>query len=127
MYGGDPAGRRAATRAGHDPVAGSLAPTPTLSDAPIATYRMPELAVAVAVAVAGTLLGEAVGRDVGDRRAAGAAEHALTNAAEITMRTAISPFHIGTIVLPVKGHGDAWFRQGRQTDRREPRNAVPPR
>src|SRR5438132_2916143 len=26
-----------------------------------------------------------------------------------------------------RGHGDAWFRQGRRTDRREPRNAVPPR
>src|SRR5436309_9465421 len=64
---------------------------------------MPELAVAVAVAVAGTLLGEAVGRDVGDGRAAGAAEHALTKTAEVTMRTAISPFHIATIVLPVKG------------------------
>src|SRR2546428_308293 len=55
-YGGDPAGRRAATSAGHDPLAGSLAPTPTLSDAPTATYLTPELAVAVA----GGLLGEAV-------------------------------------------------------------------
>jgi len=33
----DPAGRRAAMRAGHEPLAGSAAPTPTLSDAPIAT------------------------------------------------------------------------------------------
>src|SRR5205809_60688 len=32
-----PGGRCAATRAGHDPVGGSLAPTPTASDAPIAT------------------------------------------------------------------------------------------
>ena len=48
-------------------------------------------------------------------------------AAQITVSTPISAFHIGTIVLPRWGHGDAWFRQGRQTDRREPRNAVPPR
>src|SRR5436309_6616823 len=32
-----PGGRSVATRAGQDPVAGSLAPTPTVSDAPIAT------------------------------------------------------------------------------------------
>ena len=32
-----PGGRKDATRAGQEPVAGSLAPTPTLSDAPIAT------------------------------------------------------------------------------------------
>jgi len=32
-----PGGSSAATRAGHDPVAGSAAPTPTVSDAPMAT------------------------------------------------------------------------------------------
>jgi len=37
VYGGDPAGRCDAMRAGHDPFAGSLAPTPTLSEAPMAT------------------------------------------------------------------------------------------
>ncbi len=51
--------------AGHDPLVGSLAPTPTVSDAPMATYRTPGLAVGVAVAVAvglaAALLGEAVG------------------------------------------------------------------
>ena len=33
----------------------------------------------------------------------------------------------GTIDGARKGHGDAWLRQGRRTDRCEPRNAVPPR
>src|SRR4051794_9009526 len=37
-YGGDPAGRCDATSAGQEPFAGSLAPTPTVSDAPMATY-----------------------------------------------------------------------------------------
>ena len=32
-----PGGKSCAMRAGHDPVAGSVAPTPTVSDAPIAT------------------------------------------------------------------------------------------
>ena len=32
-----PGGSSFATRAGHDPVTGSVAPTPTASDAPIAT------------------------------------------------------------------------------------------
>jgi hypothetical protein len=32
-----PAGSSAATRAGHEPVVGFVAPTPTVSDAPIAT------------------------------------------------------------------------------------------
>ena len=113
--------------AGQEPFAGSLAPTPTVSEAPMATYLMPAFTVAVGVAVAGALLGDAVVPRVGEGWAAGAAEHALANAAQITARTASSPFHIGTIVLPQRGHGDAWFRQGRQTDRREPRNAVPPR
>ena len=81
------AGSRAATRAGHEPVAGSLAPTPTLSDAPMATYLMP----ALGVAVAGALLGVAVGPRVGEGWAAGAAEQAPTNAAQITLRIASSP------------------------------------
>jgi len=112
--------------AGHDPLTGSLAPTPTLSDAPIATYRMP----GIGVAVAGALLGETVAPRVADGRAAGAdgaAEQAVTIKVQIATNDATLHFHIGTIVLPRRGHGDAWFRQGRQTDRREPRNAVPPR
>src|SRR5882762_8855719 len=30
-------------------------------------------------------------------------------------------------MVPEEGHGDAWFRQGRRCERRETRNAVPPR
>src|SRR5207247_4883963 len=86
----------------------------------------------LAVALAGALVagagGVVVRSRVGDGRAGGAAvPQAVAYAAQITVRTANSLFHIGTIVLPPRGHGDAWFRQGRQTDRREPRNAVPPR
>src|SRR2546423_314881 len=124
---------------------------------------MPEPAVGLAVTLTGALLGELVASCVGDGRAAGALEHPVTKAAEITMRTAITPFPITQLVpsaspprrqgprglgprsgarsesllahsssgryncLASRGHGDAWFRQGRQTDRREPRNAVPPR
>ena len=78
-------------------------------------------------------LGVAAARAFCEERASGAAEHAIRSAAEITERAATSGRHTGTIVLPrrivgvPKGHGDAWFRRGRQTDRREPRNAVPPR
>ena len=56
-----PGGRSAATREGHEPVAGSLAPTPTASEAPIAMYRRLVLALvgpvrgAAAVVVTGTL------------------------------------------------------------------------
>src|SRR5713101_6306812 len=104
VYAGDPAGRRAATRAGHDPFAGSLAPTPTVSDAPMATYLVPELTVAVGVALGVTVgLGEAVGPRVGDGCAAGAAEHAVTNDAQITVKTASSPFHIKQL-LPSAHH-----------------------
>src|SRR5256885_2512214 len=84
--------------AGHEPFAGSLAPTPTLSDAPMATDLMPELCVAVA----GAPLGEAVGPRVGEGWLAGAAEQAVTNAAQITLRTARSRLFIGTIVLPTR-------------------------
>src|SRR2546426_9254994 len=179
---------------------------------------MPEPAVGLAVALTGALLCGLVSGCVGEGRAAGAAEHAVTNAA-VTRRTAISPLPIKQLVpsasplqgqgprgwgppgagapdreadakrraialatssgpttprcarltgapapslvanrgrrpggrgprprsgarsesllahsssdryncLASRGHGDAWFRQGRQTDRREPRNAVPPR
>src|SRR3977135_1922083 len=31
------------------------------------------------------------------------------------------------LMVPEEGHGDAWFRQGRRCERRETRNAVPPR
>jgi len=68
----------------------------------MATYLMPELAVALAGALLGEgLPGEIVGPRVGDGWAAGAAEHA-TNAAQITVTTASSLFHIGTIVLPTR-------------------------
>ena len=86
--------------AGHDPFVGSLAPTPTVSDAPMATYRTPGLAFAaavgltVAVAVADAVLREAVGPRVDEGWAAGAGEHAPANAAQITVRTARSRFHI---------------------------------
>src|SRR5256885_3043175 len=56
-----PGGRSAATRDGQDPVAGSLAPTPTASEAPIAMYRRLVLALvgpvrgAAVVVVTGTL------------------------------------------------------------------------
>src|SRR4029078_7779832 len=86
VYGGDPAGSRAATSAGQDPFAGSLAPTPTVSDAPMATYFTPELTAAVAVGP----LGDAVGFGVGDSLAAGAAEQAVANAAQMTVRTTSS-------------------------------------
>jgi hypothetical protein len=93
---------------------------------------MPALRIAVAGGFVGAVVGAFAAVVVGlrcgeDGWAAGAAEQALTNAAHITVRTAPSAFLIGTIVQPRRGHGDAWFRQGRQTDRREPRNAVPPR
>src|SRR2546427_340967 len=99
-YGGDPAGRRAATSAGHDPLAGSLAPTPTLSDAPTATVTS----------------GEAAGPRVGDAWAAPGAEHALTRAAQSTLRRASCILHIGTIVLPQGATGMRGFdRAGRRT------------
>src|SRR5438105_5645470 len=98
VYAGEPAGRREATSAGHEPFAGSLAPTPTLSDAPMATYLMPELGVAVA----GAPLGVAVGARVGEGWLAGAAEQAVTNAAPITLRIAKSRLFLGTIVLPTR-------------------------
>src|SRR6266540_905758 len=41
-----PGGSSCARRAGHEPVAGSVAPTPTVSDAPIATYRTAAVAAA---------------------------------------------------------------------------------
>ena len=47
-----PTGRLPATRAGQDPRAGSLAPTPTVSDAPMATYRTVGVADGVSVGVA---------------------------------------------------------------------------
>src|ERR1700704_2093271 len=31
------------------------------------------------------------------------------------------------LMVPEEGHGDAWFRQGKRCERRETRNAVPPR
>src|SRR5206468_10529358 len=95
VYGGEPAGSREATRAGHDPFAGSLAPTPTVSDAPMATYLTPKLTVALGWVLVGALLGGAVGPRVGEGWAAGAAEQAVANAAQITVRIASSPFHIG--------------------------------
>src|SRR4029078_6241329 len=88
VYGGDPAGSRAATRARQDPFAGSLAPTPTVSDAPMATYFTP----ALAVAVAGGLVGDGVGFGVADGRAAGPAHTAVTNAAQLTPRIATPRF-----------------------------------
>src|SRR6267143_5328991 len=77
---------------------------------------MPALAVGLAVGLAGALLGELATGCVGEGRSAGAPEHAVTNAAEITMRTAISHFHIGTIVLPHGATGMRGFdRAGRRT------------
>ncbi len=93
-------------RAGHDPFAGSLAPTPTVSDAPMVTYLTPGLTVVVGGALLGARLGGAVGPRVGEGWAAGAAEHALTTAAQITVRTASSDFHIKQLVP------SASFRQG---------------
>ena len=46
-----PGGSSFATRAGQDPVAGSVAPTPTVSDAPIATYRVAAVGDGVGVTV----------------------------------------------------------------------------
>jgi hypothetical protein len=54
----------------------------------MATYFTP----ALAVAVAGGLVGDGVGFGVADGRDAGAAEHAVTNAAQITPRIANSRF-----------------------------------
>ena len=65
----------------------------------MATYLMPAFTVAVGGAVAGALLGDAVGPRVGEGWAAGVAEHALANAAQITMRTTNSPFDIKQLVL----------------------------
>ena len=59
---------------------------------------MPEPAVGLAVTLTGALLGELVASCVGEGWAAGAPEHAVTKAAEITMRTAISPFPITQLV-----------------------------
>ena len=87
--------------AGHDPFVGSLAPTPTVSDAPMATYRTPGLAVAVAAGLTvadAVVLGKAVRPRVGEGWAAGAGEHAPANAAQITVRTARSRFHIKQLV-----------------------------
>ena len=82
----------------------------------MATYLMPALTVAVGVAVDGATLGDLVGPRVGDAWTAGVAEHELTNATQITARTASSPFHIGTIVLPQGATGMRGFdRAGRRT------------
>ena len=66
----------------------------------MATYLMPELTVGVAVAVDGATLGDLVGPRVGEGWSAGAAEHELTSATQITARTASSVFHIKQLVPP---------------------------
>ena len=61
-----PGGRSSASRAGHDPVAGSVAPMPTVSDAPIATYRTAGGAVVIGVGVGvGVVVGATVAAGVG--------------------------------------------------------------
>src|SRR5947207_477471 len=72
--------------------------------------------VAVAGAVVAGLVDVAVRSGVTEGRAAGAAAHATTNAAQITVRTATSLLHISTIVLPVGATGMRGFdRAGRRT------------
>ena len=69
-----PGGKSFATRAGHEPLAGSVAPTPTASDAPIATYRTVPAGAAVGVTRTTVDEGEAWGAAVGARD--GDPEHA---------------------------------------------------
>ncbi len=112
----DPAGSRAAIRAGHDPFAGSVAPTPTLSDAPIATYRTAGAGDVAAgegagvVVFAAIVLGAVSSTGLADRGGVDAGEHAARKAAHNRVQMLPEPFTTRTIV-----------------DRREPRNAVPPR
>jgi len=102
----------------------------------MATYRTVGVADGISVGVAvGT--GVALGaRDrcaslAGGVRAGGVAagEHAAANAAPISNERRSWRARTLQLMLPDRatGQGDAWYRQGRQTDRREPRNAVPPR
>ena len=123
----DPAGSRAAIRAGHDPFAGSVAPTPTLSDAPIATYRTAGAGDVAAgegagvVVLAAVVLGAVASTGLAVRGGVDADEHAARKAAHNRVQMLPERFTTGTIVLPKEnrasdsGHGDAWFRQGRQT------------
>ena len=76
-------------RAGHEPVAGSLAPTPTVSDAPTATYRTAAVGEGEGVLVARTVaVGEA---GVGD---GAAVAEGLAHAASATEKRNRRAFRI---------------------------------
>ena len=105
------AGRCEATIAGQEPF-----PDRSRDNRPCRTRHGDVFDAGLAVALAGGALGEAVGRAVCDARAAGAAEHTTSSAAEITLRTATSVRHIRTIVLPEGATGMRGFdRAGRRT------------
>ena len=80
----------------------------------MATYRMPTRVLAVAGAAVAGFVGVVVRSGVVDDLAAGGAAHAVASAAQITVRTAKSLLHIGTIVLPKRiagvPHGDTGMR-----------------
>ena len=83
---------------------------------------------AVALGVAADGAAEAAGDVVAGTFARGALEHAPSSSAvPVAKKRSRFAFDTGTIDNAQEGHGDAWSRQGRRTDRCEPRNAVPPR
>src|SRR5256712_12961669 len=83
-----PAGRRAAIRAGHEPLTGSDAPTPTLSDAPIATYRTAGAADDAAGEGTGVVgLAAAASTGLADRGGVDVDEHAARKTAHIRVHT----------------------------------------
>ena len=84
---------------------------------------------AVVPGVAADGAAEAAGDVVAGTFARGALEHAPSSSAVPVAKKKRSrfAFDTGTIDNAREGHGDAWSRQGRRTDRCEPRNAVPPR
>src|SRR5207247_1271839 len=99
----EPAGRRAAIRAGHEPLTGSDAPTPTLSDAPIATYRTAGAADDAAGEGTGVVgLAAAASTGLADRGGVDVDEHAERKTAHIRVQTLPEYFISRTIVLPGK-------------------------
>jgi len=112
----EPAGRRAAIRAGHEPLTGSDAPTPTLSDltgsdaptptlsdAPIATYRTAGAADDAAGEGTGVVgLAAAASTGLADRGGVDVDEHAARKTAHTRVQTLPEYFISRTIVLPGK-------------------------
>src|SRR2546427_12351744 len=91
---------------------------------------MPTRALAVAGAVVAGFVGVVVRSGVVDDLAAGGAAHAVANAAQITVRTANSLLHIGTIVFPQRiagvPHGDTGMSGFDTAGRRTPASPGTP-